>query len=374
MRAHLAALLLLGTLTGCDGSSPGRGPAAPMGQSIVRFPYEAFPLPLDNQETPERVELGRLLFFDPLLSGSRRVACASCHVSALGTADGRALGAALGDPAGGDLPRASMVMYNVRFQHAQFWDGRAATLEELVSAPIENARELNSSVPAVLEALAGVPEYGRRFAAAYGALDERALRRAVAAFLRSITANEAPVDRYLAGDEGALSPGAAAGLGLFFGKARCSRCHYLPLFAGTEGPAFAVTEFRVTGVPARDERGRPAARLDEDLGRGEHDPDPDLRHAFKAPTLRNIARTAPYMHNGVFATLEEVVDFYDRGGGPGLGYEVPNLDFVLRPGPMRLSEAEKGQIVQFLREGLGDESRAPQAPAEVPSGLRPGGL
>jgi cytochrome c peroxidase len=372
MRAPIAALLLIETLSGCDSQGP--SPQGPLqGQSIVRFPYEAFPWPADNRETPERVELGRLLFFDPLLSGNRRVACASCHVAALGTADGRAVGAALGDPAGGDLPRASMTIYNVRFQHAYFWDGRAATLEELVSGPIENPRELNSSVPAVLEAVAAVPEYQRRFAAAYGALDERSLRRAVAAFLRTVTANDAPVDRYLAGETEALSPGAAAGLALFFGKARCSRCHYLPLFAGTEGPAFVTTEFRVTGVPARDEAGRAAPRLDEDLGRGEHDPDPDLRHAFKAPTLRNIARTAPYMHNGVFATLEEVVDFYDRGGGPGLGYAVPNLDFVLRPGPLRLSEGEKAQLVQLLREGLTDESRAPHAPAEVPSGLRPGG-
>jgi cytochrome c peroxidase len=368
-RVGLLASLLVAV--GCG--SPASGPAAPIAQSLTRFPYDAFPIPLDNQPTPQRIELGRLLFFDPILSGNQRVSCGSCHHPDAAMGDGLPVGAALGDPAGGELPRSSPTIFNARFQHSQFWDGRAGSLEDLAAQPIANQRELASSVPQVLTRLQGVPEYVQRFSDAYGALDEHALRRAIAAFVREVTANDAPVDRYLAGDEAALSARARAGFGLFFGKARCSRCHYLPLFAGTEGPSFSTTEFRVTGVP---ERGSAPLRMTTDRGRAavEGQSDPVFEHAFKAPTLRNIAQTAPYMHNGALKTLEEVVDFYNTVTSPSLrGYEVPGLDFVLALGPIDLSADEKGALVAFLREGLTDLSKMPQVPAAVPSGLVPVG-
>jgi cytochrome c peroxidase len=354
---------------GCGG-----GTLPVVASNLYTIPESAFPLPLDNLPTAERIELGRLLFFDPLLSKSHRVACASCHQPALAMADGRPVGAALADESGGDLLRASPTIYNARFQHRQFWDGRAQSLEELAGQPIENPQEMGNTLAAALADLATIAEYRQRFAAAYGGLDESALRRALACFVASVTANNSPVDRYLQGDQTALSSEATAGFNLYFGQARCSRCHYLPLFAGTEGPSFAVTEFRVTGVS---ERGVLLPRRSPDRGRAAVagvDPQPSNLGAFKAPTLRNIAHSAPYMHNGAFATLEEVIDFYDRGAGPGQGYPVPNIDSVFRAGPIGLRTSEKRALLTFLREGLTDLSSAPEVPARVPSGLTPGGV
>ena len=344
-----------------------------MGQSLTRFPEDAFPYPADNQPTPARIELGHLLFFDPVLSANRKVACASCHLPERAMADARHVGAALAIEAGGVLPRSTPTIFNVRFQHSQFWDGRADSLETLALMPVENELEMGSSREMAVRDVAAVPQYQTLFKEAYGsAVDEGSVRRAIAAFLRSVTANQAPVDKYLAGNDQALSSDAAQGFDLFFGRARCSRCHYLPLFAGTEGPSFVSTEFRITGVP---ERGKDV--LTRDVGRGgvtglpEQDAS-DLRHAFKAPTLRNIDKTAPYMHNGAFDTLEQVLDFYDRGP-EARGYTVPNLDFVMQPGPLNLTADEKRQLLTFLREGLSDLSGLPGVPSSVPSGLTPGG-
>lgn len=240
--------------------------------------------------------------------------------------------------------------------------------------PIENQRELAGSVPEVVNRLQQIPEYVERFGKAYGSVEESSLRRALASFLRQVTANEAPVDRYLAGDETAMSEEARTGFSLFFGKARCSRCHYLPLFAGTEGPSFVATEFRVTGVP---ERGTGPLRMTADRGRAavEKVPAPEFEHAFKAPTLRNISHTAPYMHNGAFSTLEQVVDFYNTITNSAVrGYDVPQMDFVLALGPLNLSAQEQRALVTFLREGLTDLSKMPAVPATVPSGMTPVGM
>lgn len=347
---------------------------APPPSNLYAIPEAAFPLPQNNLPSAERIELGRLLFFDPVLSGNRRVACGSCHQPSLAMADGLPVGAALADPAGGDLPRASPTIFNARFQHAQFWDGRSISLEDLALQPIQNPHEMGNTVEKALTSLRLIPEYQRLFDAAYGGLDASSLERAIACFVASVTANNAPADRYLMGDSAALSLEAEAGFNLYFGKARCSRCHYLPLFAGTEGPSFTETEFRVTAVPAR---GVTPPALSPDLGRAGVagiDPQPSILHAFKAPTLRNIALTAPYMHNGAFETLEQVIDFYDRGAGPGQGYAVPNLDPVFRQGAIGLSDAEKRALATFLREGLTDLSSLPSLPASVPSGLTVGGM
>ena len=368
-RIFAFVLPLLPVAAGCGQSAP------PMdtNTNLYSIPFSAFPLPPDNQPTADRIELGHLLFFDPILSANHRVACGSCHEPALGLADGLPVGAALADPQGGDLPRSAPTIWNARFQHSQFWDGRARSLEDLALQPIQNPREMGNTIEHALADLHTVAEYEDRFAHAYGTLDASSLSRAIASFVASVTAVNAPVDRYLAGEQSAMSREAVAGFNLYFGKARCSRCHYVPLFAGTEGPSFADTPFRVTGVP---ERGISPSRLTSDLGRAGVagiDSQASTLHAFKTPTLRNIATTAPYMHNGAFATLEEVVDFYDRGAGPGQGYAVPNLDNVLKQGPLDLSNDEKHALLTFLREGLTDLSAMPEMPRAVPSGLSPGG-
>lgn len=353
-------LLLLAT--GCGEVRPPMG-----GMSLLRFPEDAFPIPTDNQPTPARRELGWLLFFDPVLSKNKQVACGSCHLPERAMGDGRRVGEALALPERGPLPRSTPTIFNVRYQHVQFWDGRAKSLEELALMPVENPLEMASSAEQAVLDVGAIAGYQERFQAAYGELTEATLRRAMANFLRSVTSNDTKVDRYLAGDPGALSDEAQAGFDLFFGKARCSRCHYLPLFAGTEGPSFVSTEFRVTGVP---ERGQ--ALLTKDAGRAHVSGEEELTHAFKAPTLRNIAETGPYMHNGAFDTLREVIDFYDKGP-LSRGYAVPHLDFVMARGPLGLTEAERHALEVFLREGLTDLSQSPVLPTYVPSGLLPGG-
>jgi len=358
-------------LVGLGGLLFGCGTTAqpPQGLSLVRIPEEVFADPTNNQTSPERVELGRLLFFDPVLSENGKIACASCHHPEKGMSDGLPVSAALADPKGGNLTRSSPTIYDARYQFAQFWDGRVATLEEQALKPVENPREMGSTIPKALARVGAIPEYRDRFTEAYGELTESSLARAIAAFGRSVVANNAPVDRYLAGDSAAMSKDASAGFELYFGKARCSFCHYVPLFNGVEGPEFESTRFRVTGVP---ERG--LAQLTKDIGREEFTHDPRHRHAFKTPTLRNVAQTAPYMHNGAFDTLEQVVDFYDQGAGAGQPYSVENLDARVSTGPLGLTAKEKQQLIVFLNEGLTDQSRRPQVPARVPSGLPVGSL
>lgn len=365
MRLPVGFLLVSsGLLVGC-----GTSMTPPQGLSLVAIPEQVFADPADNITTPERVELGRLLFFDPVLSENGKIACASCHHPDKGMSDGLPASPALADPKGGFLTRSSPTIFDARYQFAQFWDGRVATMEQQATKPIENPREMGSTVPKALARVSAIPEYQDRFSAAYGELTESSLARAIAAFGRSITANKAPVDRFLAGDTAALSKDAKAGFDLYFGKARCSFCHYVPLFNGVEGPEFEETRFRITGVP---ERG--LAELTKDIGREEFTHDPRHRHAFKTPTLRNIAQTAPYMHNGAFDTLEQVIDFYDQGAGAGQPYVVDNVDARLRGGPLKLTAQEKQQLLLFLREGLTDLSRNPQVPSRVPSGLPVGSL
>lgn len=356
---HAFLLGLGGLLFGCGNVQP-----LPPGLSLVRIPEEAFADPADNVTTPERIELGRLLFFDPILSENRKIACSSCHHPDKAMSDGLPVGRALADPRGGDLTRSSPSLFDVRYQFAQFWDGRVSTLEDQALLPIENAQEMGSTIASALARVSSVADYQSRFAAAYGELTAASMARAIAAFGRSVIANDAPIDRYLRGDTAAMSPDAAAGFEVFFGKAHCSFCHYVPLFNGVEGPEFSATEFRVTGIP---ERG--LMQLTKDIGREEVTRDPQHRHAFKTPTLRNVAQTAPYMHNGAFSTLEQVVDFYDQGAGTGQVYSVENIDSRLRTGALHLTAQEKRQLVVFLTEGLTDLSKLPQVPARVPSGL-----
>ena len=167
---------------------------------------------------------------------------------------------------------------------------------------------------------------------------EQELRAALAAYLRTLVTLESPVDRALRGDTAALAPDARRGFTVFMGKAKCGTCHFAPLFNGTVPPGYRKAEAEVLGVPTRPVVQR--ATLDPDPGRhGEFDA-PVWKHAFKTPTVRNVAATAPYMHNGAYRTLEQVVEFYDRGGGAGIGAGLPHQ--TLPPEPLRLTAAARG--------------------------------
>ena len=297
--------------------------------------------------SPALTALGRRLFFDPVLSGPRTRSCASCHDPRRAFTDGRERSALL---AASDGPhRNTPTLLGAGYEPALFDDSRAQSLEMQAGMVLANPSEMASSSGLAAQRLRADSSYRAAFASALGqsadrAITPRAVEAALAAYVRSLGALNSRFDRAVRGDTDALTATERLGFNVFMGKARCGTCHFAPLFDGTMPPEFVRSEAEIIGVP---DRPNPAhARLDADPGLAGVDLQPVHRGAFKVPTLRNVARTAPYMHNGVFKTLEEVVDFYDRGGGVGSGLHVPNQ--TLRSDSLHLSAAEKGELVAFL--------------------------
>jgi len=334
------------------------------GDGGLRRPFPAMTTRADNPVTPARVSLGRLLFFDPVLSGANDQSCATCHHPDLGLTDGRGQsmgqgGRGLGpDRQGGAvIKRGAPTVWNAAFNHRQFWDGRASDLEDQARFPITSEKEMNQKPDELVSELRAIPEYVRLFDDAFGGTQGSGVTfenvtRAVAAFERTLVSDRSRFDRYRGGDPGALTPAERRGLTLFRSlETRCFECHGFPTLANPD--------FKVIGVP--DVPGQ-----ETDLGRAEAGGGKPYEHAFKVPTLRNVALTAPYMHNGRFRTLEEVVLFYQKGGGRGQGLDLPNLDDKIRAFP--LTSEEQQDLVAFLG-ALTDESRLPEIPNRVPSGL-----
>ena len=259
------------------------------------------PVPDANPLTPEKIALGRKLFFDKRLSRDGTVACVSCHDPKLAFSDGRKVARGIG---GAEGARSAPAIINRGYGKTFFWDGRAKSLEQQVLEPILNPKELGMTVP----------EVEKRTGLAIGQVTA-----ALASYVRTIRSGDSRFDRYAAGKQNALSEAEKQGLILFRGKARCSTCHI--------GPNFTDENFHNTGIAWRDGK-----LADDGAGEGK----------FKVPTLREVARTAPYMHDGSLATLEEVVDYYDRGGNQN-----PGLDEDLRP--LHLSAEEKQALAAFLR-------------------------
>jgi len=329
------------------------------------FPSEIVQ-PADNPTTPEKVELGKLLFFDPILSDDNTLSCAHCHHPHLGFSDGLPRSRGRGgkgagrERAGGiELTRGAPSLWNTVYNHRQFWDGRAAHLEEQARMVITTPEEVNADPAELVRELKAIPEYRALFDKAFGGKDGEAITfknitYAIAAFQRTLVSFNSRFDRYAAGDGSALSPQEKRGLKLFLSpKTRCNECHGIPVFADRN--------FKVIGVPNPKDGPADVAKPEAERGRGG-----GPNGAFKIPTLRNIALTAPYMHNGVFETLEEVLDFYSGGGGRGLGLDVPLQDDKIRK--FTLTPQEKADLIAFLL-ALTDESALPEIPQRVPSGL-----
>lgn len=298
----------------------------------------AVPAPQDNAATPARIALGKALFFDPRLSGSGWISCASCHNPALGWSDG--LPTAIGQNMK-VLGRATPTVLNSAYQTAQFWDGRAATLEEQAVGPITADGEMaGGSMEVVAAKLATIPGYVSLFEQAYPGkgVTPETIAKAIASFERTVVSSEAPFDRWIKGDASAISESAQRGFAVFEGKADCTACH--------SGFNFTSDGFHNIGIDSG-----------EDVGRYAIMKRTILKGAFKTPTLRDIARTAPYMHNGIYKTLEEVVDHYDRGGDLKSGTD-PNIK------PLNLTDQEKKDLVEFMKSLTGDpvEVSVPQLP------------
>ena len=288
------------------------------------------PAPADNAPTAARVELGRNLFFDPRLSGSQWISCASCHNPALGWSDG--LPTAIGDSMK-KLRRATPTLINSAYNGVQMWDGRAATLEQQATGPIRASDEMNMDMKLLVERLASIRGYRKLFADAYPGegISEATIGKALASFERTIVATESPFDRWRKGDASAVDASVKRGFALFTGRANCDACH--------QGFNFADDGFHNIGLKA-------VPGMADDHGRYELRKVAVLKGAFKTPTLRDVALTAPYMHNGVYQTLEEVIDHYDRGGDVKAHLD-PNIE------PLNLTRSEKADLVDFLRSLTG---------------------
>jgi cytochrome c peroxidase len=319
----------------------------------IRVDFPEIVIPQANPMTPEKRELGRLLFFDPILSARHDMSCASCHHPDLGLSNGKPTATGADGQA---LSRNIPTLYEVAYKASLFWDGRAPDLETQIRTPMTAKDEMGAVPETVVSDLRAIPEYQALFAKAFpGQSDPLTFNNvtyALAAFERSLTAHDSPFDRYAKGDFTALTASQRRGFALFrSGSTACYACHSAPTF--TNG------KFQATGVPGAD------GKLD-DPGRAAISGKDADAHAFMTPTLRNVALTAPYMHNGSFATLEEVIAFYAKGGGAGLGIDVPNLPRAIRP--FTLSDQETRDLVNFLY-ALTDESARPAIPEKVPSGL-----
>lgn len=348
--ALLGLLVVVVTLLGTSLLWLWRSEAARLQAQQANRPYDlkvpaglAVPaIPADNPLLEGRVELGKLLFFDKRLSANGTVACASCHDPAKGWSNPKELAKGVG----GQVPRRKVQSsVNAIYQHFLFWDGRAGSLEEQALGPIQNPEEMGMPSLADLEKrLQGIQGYRERFRQVFGTdVTAANVGKALAAYQRTILSGNAPYDRYKAGEETALSERAVRGMKLFFHKAHCSACHSGPNFSdgafhnigiGVQGATFDVGREKISGL----------------LGD---------RGSFRTPTLREIARTAPYMHDSSLKTLEDVVEHYDKGGLPN-----PQLDEEIFP--LHLTVQEKRDLVAFMREGLTSSAYPFAAPPKLP--------
>jgi len=295
------------------------------------------PVPADNPATDAKIALGRRLFFDKQISLDGTVACASCHDPERAFADARPVAVGIQGKAGN---RNSQTLVNRGFGRIHFWDGRAATLEAQVLQPIADPNEMAMPIADLVARLSGDVSYGAAFQAVFARPVSTAdLGRALAAYLRTIRSADAPYDKFIDGATDALSKEAQLGLTVFRGKARCAVCHREPIFTDEA--------FYNTGVAVR-------ADVFQDNGRFGVTGIERERGAFKVPTLREVARTAPYMHDGSFATLQDVVEFYDQGGRPNRNL----MSFVK---PLNLTPEEKTGLVAFLESLSGVVSGKPTA-------------
>ena len=336
LKQCLCLVVTTALLFSCGRSSKPNGTAvrieAPLGLPRAETPS-------DNQPTVETVALGRKLFYETKLSADGTVACASCHDPASGFADPRRVSVGVGGKLG---TRNAPTILNAAYSPVQFWDGRAKTLEEQAGGPIENPVEMNMPHDACVAKLGSNSTYVKLFEAAFGPgpISMEMVGKAIASFERTLLSGNSPFDRYFfGGDLKAISPAAIRGLEIFNNakKGNCSVCHKI----GEQNAPFTDGKFHNIGVGIGTD-----GEL-TDLGRYEQTKDERDKGAFKTPTLRNIAQTGPYMHDGKQATLKEVVDFY-VGGGTSNQY----LDKEIKE--LKLSGQERADLVAFMETLTGE--------------------
>ena len=300
------------------------------------------------------VDLGRTLFFDKSLSANNSNSCASCHRPESYFADGQKRSPSL--VAGSVLKRNTPTLLYAGWQHAQFWDGRAQKLNDQIHEVIFNPLEMNGSQELLRKNVLQIDTYKPLFHASFPYTNTQELgigevSDALAAYVNELNPMDSPFDRYINGTQAALTDRQIDGFNLFMGKAQCGTFHFPPFFNALLPPLFDLSEVEILGVTSTDDLLRPL--LDPDLGRFDLYKIPHYKRAFKTPTVRNVAKTAPYMHNGSFKSLESVLDFYNKGGGSGLALSVEAQTLPAKP--LNLTARQIEDIILFL-ESLTDSN------------------
>ena len=335
-------LLAMPWLQAVSAESPKeKPPKPPLGLPAVQWPA-------DNPYSSEKAELGRFLYFDPRVSSSGSISCATCHEPKKAFTDGNAVSTGIAGQKGG---RSAPTVINRAYSTQQFWDGRADSLEEQAKGPIANPLEMTAEKTAdaahteSLKRLAAIPGYAKRFEQVFG--DKKAtidhVAKAIATYERTVYSGNSPYDRYQAGDKQALTPAQVRGMDIFFNKAACDSCHL----------GFNFTDGSYVNIGIGMDKPKP------DLGRFQVTAKDEDRGAFKTPTLREIEHTGPYMHDGTLKTLEEVVEHYNKGG-----IKNPALDQRLKP--LNLTDQEKQDLVAFLKSLSGEGWLHLKSPDEFP--------
>ena len=310
------------------------------------FNVNAFSPGPEYHMTDAKVVLGEKLFYDASLSGTGTRSCASCHNPRLAFTDGLAKQRDLHDTSRLIL-RNVPTLLDAALQSNYFYDMRALTLEDQVRDVVANPHEMDGSMDAIIKYVSADTSYHTFFANAFPRKNKEItvddVANALASYVRSLVKLNSRFDEYMRGKENALSAQELKGFNLFMGKAKCATCHFVPLFNGITPPKYIMSETEVLGVP----RAQKDSTIDPDTGYYGVIGIDSYKYAFKIPTIRNIDKTAPYMHNGVYRTLEQVMDFYNNGGGAGLGIHLPNQ--TLSKENLHLTEKEKEDIIAFMK-------------------------
>ena len=293
----------------------------------------------------EKAVLGEKLFYDVALSGTHTRSCASCHHPDLAFTDGLNLQMDI-HSSGRLLKRNTPTLLNAALQSNYFYDMRSLTLEDQIYDVIGNKQEMDGSVTDIVQYVSSDKIYRSLFNKAFNTVDgpisAEQVSNALASYIRGLTKINSRFDDYMRGDKNALSKSEVNGFNLFMGKGKCATCHFLPLFNGVTPPKFIQSEVEVLGVP----KSMKDSVLDSDLGYYDIIGVDSYKYAFKIPSVRNVKKTAPYMHNGIYRTLDEVMEFYNDGGGAGLGIKLPNQ--TLSDENLHLTEKEKKDIIAFM--------------------------
>ena len=333
------ALLLTACLWAAEPDSKGGDSKANIPVPLGLLPI---PWPGDNPYTLDKAELGRVLYFDPRLSADNSVSCATCHSPKYAFTDGQPVSTGIRGQKGG---RSAPTVINRAYSLAQFWDGRAPTLEEQAKGPMANPIEMGNTQEAVVAKLKTIPGYRALFAKTFGTEDFTIdhVAKAIATFERTVLSGNSAFDRYQAGNKKAMTPSQVRGMNLYFKKVKCDKCH--------DGMNFTTNDYHNLGVGTD--------KPEPDVGRFAVTKDPKDWGAFKTPTLRDVAESGPYMHDGSLKTLREVVDFYDKGGTLN-----KNLDKDIKP--LKLTVEQRDDLVEFLRALSGDGWRKIAPPEKFP--------